>query len=323
MPAWGCCWREPESSSEEESESEESGSSEEGEESSGSEEKSSSEEEEDTRHELEGLHLAEHVPALAAGAAAGAAVAAGTAVAAAAANGQQQAPSAYPPYPPAAAPYASPPAPAAYAAPAAPVAPYSMPDGRQQAVAAAHYGTHNGSGHELEDSDEEEGAVRRLADYRPPHYTVTDAHLTFRLHPEETVVDALLTICATGPASPGYGPPPLVLDGARLGWRGGVHVVNTLVPCRLPPCSRRQISKLTHFLVSATACSTGRKDLRLVSVSIDGHPLVPGQYLHSPKALTIPFAMLPPAAGQPGAQFQVATRVLLCPRSNTHLEVRG
>jgi aminopeptidase N len=57
-----------------------------------------------------------------------------------------------------------------------------------------------------------------------------------------------------------------------------------------------------------------------VSVSINGHQLAPGQYHQDPKALTIPTSMLPPAAGQPGAQFQLAARVLLCPRSNTHLE---
>lgn len=200
-----------------------------------------------------------------------------------------------------------------------------MPDGRQQAVAAAHYGTHNGSGHEQEDSDEEEGAVRRLADYRPPHYTVTDAQLTFRLHPEETVVDALLTICATAPAAPGYGPPPLVLDGRCLGWRGGARWVVLRPCCCLAGMCwfHRQLRRLTHVLVLITACSTGRKDLWLMSVSIDGHALAPGQYLRSPKALTIPPAMLPPAAVQPGAQFQVATRVLLCPQSNTHLEVRA
>lgn len=59
-----------------------------------------------------------------------------------------------------------------------------------------------------------------------------------------------------------------------------------------------------------------------MSVAIDGHQLVPGQYHRCPKALTVPGNMLPPAAAQPGAPFQVATRVLLCPRSNTHLEVR-
>lgn len=67
----------------------------------------------------------------------------------------------------------------------------------------------------------------------------------------------------------------------------------------------------------------GRKDLRLVSVAVEGRQLAHGQYHQSPKALTIAPNFLPPAAAQPGAQFQVATRVLLCPRANTHLEVRG
>ncbi|KAI7837638.1 hypothetical protein COHA_008560 [Chlorella ohadii] len=132
------------------------------------------------------------------------------------------------------------------------------------------WGEHESSSSEEEESEESGSSEEEESS------GMTDAHLTFRLHPEETVVDAVLTICAAAPAAPGYGPPPLVLD--------------------------------------------GRKDLRLVSVAVEGRQLAHGQYHQSPKALTIAPNFLPPAAAQPGAQFQVATRVLLCPRANTHLE---
>ena len=332
MPAWGCCWCEPESSSEEESSEEESGS--------GSEEESSSEEAHEVAHGLGGLHLADHAPALTAGAAAG--VAAGAAVAATAAHAQQQAhgPPVYQPVPAPPLPYGSAPPPQSV------YAPYSLPDGRPQAVAAAYAPPRGGSGDEDEDSDEE-GSPRRLADYRPPLFTVTDAHLTFRLHPEETVVDAVLTVCATAPAAPGCAP-PLVLDGERAGGSGqGAHVMlagrrpellhaactTQAAGCWCSSCPglpwRAAAVALPH--PSQCSCSpasrhlsplAGHKDLRLASVAVEGRQLAPGQFQRGPQALTIPPALLPPAAAQPGAPFQVSTRVLLCPRTNTHLEVR-
>lgn len=56
------------------------------------------------------------------------------------------------------------------------------------------------------------GRARRLADYRPPAYTVRDARLVFVLGDAETVVEMTAVICATADQA---APPPLVLDGER------------------------------------------------------------------------------------------------------------
>lgn len=68
-------------------------------------------------------------------------------------------------------------------------------------------------------------------------------------------------------------------------------------------------------------CHAGREDVRLLSVAVDGRLLGVGEYERAPALLTLPPAVLPPAAARVGAPFEVATRVALCPRANTELQV--
>lgn len=72
-----------------------------------------------------------------------------------------------------------------------------------------------------------------LADYRPPDYTIQEAHLTFRLDVEETVVEARLSCSATADR---VQPPALVLDGEPAAGRSRLPGLATLLLLLLPGC---------------------------------------------------------------------------------------
>lgn len=59
----------------------------------------------------------------------------------------------------------------------------------------------------------EAGRVIRLEDYRPSDYLIPATSLTFRLSPEDTEVDAVLTVRRRASAAAAT---PLVLDGDDL-----------------------------------------------------------------------------------------------------------
>ena len=169
------------------------------------------------------------------------------------------------------------------------------------------------------------GAVRRvLADYRPPEYTIQQAHLTFRLDVEETLVEAVLSVAATADRAQ---PTDLVLDGESQG--SASQSRGCLRPCRrrrrllgAPPGRRRTTSRASpRQRSSPSPLLAGREDVKLLSLAVDGRALAVGEYALTPDTLTLPAAALPAAAARAGEAFEVATRVALCPRANTLLQV--
>jgi hypothetical protein len=82
--------------------------------------------------------------------------------------------------------------------------------------------------------------------------------------------------------------------------------------CTSAACWRRLHSP--PAIPCCVSCAAGRDDLKLVSVSVNGTPLTPEQYVVAPKSLTIP------AASLPAGEFDLAIVTELKPQDNSLLE---